>query len=119
MKKRFIVFLAVSQLFMVAVIAQSKTHPTPNIVIILADDMGYGDVSSNNPFARTKTPNIDKMAGKSIVFTDAHSGGAVCIPSRYGLITGRYYFRVPRHKEFLGYLAPLIEPGRETIGSLM
>lgn len=91
----------------------------PNIVIILADDMGYGDVSSNNPYARTRTPNIDTMARKSVVFTDAHSGGAVCIPSRYGLLTGRYYFRVPPHPEYLGYLPPLIEEGRETIGSLM
>ena len=119
MKKRFIVLLALFQLFMAVVNAQQQAYPTPNIVIILADDMGYGDVSSNNPFARTKTPNIDKMAQKSVVFTDAHAGGAVCIPSRYGLITGRYYFRAPKHKEFLGYLPPLIEPGRETIGSLM
>ncbi len=91
----------------------------PNVVIILADDMGYGDVSSNNPYARTKTPNIDKMAQKSIVFTDAHSGGALCGPSRYGILTGRYFFRVPQHKGYMGYLPPLIEQGRETIGSLM
>lgn len=99
--------------------AQGIGSQKPNIVIILADDMGYGDVSSNNPYSRTKTPNIDKMAKKSIVFTDAHSGGAVCIPSRYGLLTGRYYFRIPHQKVFQGYLPPLIEQGRETIGSLM
>src|SRR5271156_5624751 len=91
----------------------------PNVVIILADDMGFGDVSFLNPQARTHTPNIDAMAQKSLVFTDAHTAGAVCTPSRYALITGRYYFRVPPHGEFLGYLKPLIEPGRETIGSLM
>ena len=99
--------------------AQTNSNKKPNVIIILADDMGYGDVSGNNPYARTKTPNIDKMAQNSVVFTDAHSGGAVCTPSRYGLITGRYYFRVPQHHEFLGYLPPLIEQGRETIGSLM
>lgn len=100
-------------------IGQTKPISKPNVVIILADDMGYGDVSSNNPFARTKTPNIDQMAQRSAVFTDAHSGGAVCIPSRYGLLTGRYYFRLPQRHDFLGYLPPLIEPGRETIGTLM
>ncbi len=52
----------------------------PNVVIILADDMGYGDVSSNNPFARTSTPAIDKLAQEGIRFTDAHSGGSVCTP---------------------------------------
>ncbi|MGB4399519.1 MAG: sulfatase-like hydrolase/transferase [Daejeonella sp.] len=99
--------------------AQKRPISKPNVIVILADDMGYGDISANNPSARTKTPNIDKMAQKSVVFTDAHSGGAVCIPSRYGLLTGRYYFRLPERKDFLGYLPPLIEPGRETIGSLM
>lgn len=119
MKKRFIVILALSQLFTSAVIAQQKTHPRPNVVIILADDMGYGDVSYYNPNGRTKTPNIDKMAQRSINFSDAHSGGAVCIPSRYGLLTGRYAFRVPDKEGYYGYLSPLIEQGRETIGSLM
>ncbi len=99
--------------------SQQKESERPNVIIILADDMGYGDVSFNNPFSRTKTPNIDKMAEKGINFTDAHSGGSVCTPSRYGLITGRYYFRVPAHDGYLGYLSPLIENKRETIGSLM
>jgi arylsulfatase A len=116
--KKLTLFLAVFQLVAVAGIAQQKTVK-PNVVIILADDMGFGDVSSNNPFARTTTPNIDAMAQKSVVFTDAHSGGAVCTPSRYGFITGCYYFRAQKHTNFLGYLPPEIEPGRETIGSLM
>ena len=91
----------------------------PNVVIILADDMGFGDVSSNNPLARTKTPNIDNMGRSGICFSDAHAGGAVSIPSRYGLLTGRYFFRVPKQKDYWGYLSPYIETGRETIGSLM
>jgi arylsulfatase A-like enzyme len=102
-----------------ATYAQHSANQHPNIVIILADDMGYGDVSSNNPYARTRTPNIDKMAERGVIFTDAHSGGAVCTPSRYGLLTGRYFFRVPKHSAYWGYLPPLIESGRETIGSLM
>ena len=113
----FIIFF---QFFSLSTInAQFRDNQHPNIIIILADDMGYGDVSSNNPYARTKTPNIDKMAEKGVVFTDAHSGGAVCTPSRYGLLTGRYFFRVPKYSGYWGYLPPLIERGRETIGSLM
>lgn len=119
-KRLTIILIAVYQFFALTTInAQVKMPQHPNIIIILADDMGYGDVSSNNPYARTRTPNIDKMAQKGMVFTDAHSGGAVCTPSRYGLITGRYYFRAPRLPEFWGYLPPRIEQGRETIGSLM
>lgn len=99
--------------------AQKKASEKPNVIIILADDFGYGDVSLNNPMARTKTPNIDKLGKSGIRFTDAHAGGAVCTPSRYGLLTGRYFFRVPRKKGSWGYLPPLIEQGRETIGSVM
>ncbi len=93
----------------------------PNVIIILADDMGYGDVSSCNPTARTSTPNIDKLAGQGISFTDAHSAGSVCVPSRYGILTGRHLFRVPKDKSRAGwgYGSPLIESGRETIGTLM
>ncbi len=101
----------------------STTHcqvpEKPNIVIILADDMGYGDVSYCNPTARTHTPNIDELARQGISFTDAHTAGALCIPSRYGLLTGRYFFRVPRQRSYWGYGATLIEEGRETIGSMM
>ena len=75
--------------------------------------------SSNNPFARTSTPAIDKLANEGIRFTDAHSGGAVCTPSRYSILTGRYFFRVPARASHMGYLAPLIEPERSTIGTLM
>jgi hypothetical protein len=89
----------------------------PNIVFILADDLGYGDVSFHNPLARTKTPNIDGLAKAGLCFSDAHASGAVSIPSRYGLLTGRYYFRAEPPNAFWGYLPPLIEPGRETIGN--
>ena len=91
----------------------------PNIVIILADDMGYGDVSFNNPYARTKTPNIDELAANGLCFTNAHAAGAVSIPSRYGLMTGRYFFRAERRDSYWGYLSPLIDQDRETIGTLM
>jgi arylsulfatase A len=100
-------------------LGQNRHPDKPNVVIILADDMGYGDVAALNKKARTRTPNIDQLIKSGITFTDAHSGGAVCTPSRYGILTGRYYFRVPKRQEYWGYLQPLIEPERETIGTLM
>jgi len=99
--------------------ANCQVSENPNVVIILADDMGYGDVSFCNPNARTHTPNIDELARQGISFTDAHTAGSVCIPSRYGLLTGRYFFRVPRQRSNWGYGAPLIEEERETVGSMM
>jgi len=123
MKTELILFLILSSPILCGGLFSSCTgggkHDKPNVVIILADDMGYGDVSSCNPAARTQTPNIDQLAAEGIRFTDAHSAGAVCIPSRYGLLTGRYLFRAPRQFKYWGYLAPLIEEERETLGSLM
>lgn len=94
-------------------------HQQPNVVIILADDMGYGDVACNNPYARTQTPAIDDLAKDGIRFTDAHSAGSLSGPSRYGLVTGRYFFRNEPRSEYFGYLAPNIELQRQTIGSMM
>ena len=65
----------------------------PNIVLILADDMGYGDPRCYNPESQCVTPHIDRLAREGMRFTDAHSAGGVCVPSRYGLLTGRYPFR--------------------------
>jgi arylsulfatase A-like enzyme len=65
----------------------------PNIIFIMADDQGYGDASSYNPGSKIPTPGIDRIAREGIRFTDAHSGSAVCTPTRYGLLTGRYSWR--------------------------
>ncbi len=65
----------------------------PNVVIVLADDMGYGDPGCYNPSSKCPTPNIDRLAADGMRFTDAHAAGAWCTPSRYGLLTGRYAFR--------------------------
>lgn len=93
---------------------------TPNIVVILADDMGYGDIKSFNSNSQIPTPNLDKLAESGIKFTDAHSGSAVCSPTRYGLITGRYAFRSSLKKGVLGgYSPPLIENERFTIADLL
>ena len=96
--------------------ACKEKSTTPNIIFIMADDMGYGDPGCYNPQSKTPTPNIDRLAGQGIRFTNAHSPGSVCVPTRYGLLTGRYPFRVDlkKHRE-----TSLIEPGRLTLGSLL
>ncbi len=71
----------------------SQSQDRPNIVFILADDMGYGDVGAYNPDANVATPHIDRLATQGMRFTDAHASGSVCIPSRYGLVTGRHPHR--------------------------
>src|SRR5690606_29829717 len=92
----------------------------PNIVYILADDMGIGDASCFNPGSAWRTPSLDRMAAEGCRFTDAHSASAVCTPSRYALLTGRYPWRTPLKRGVLrGYDAPLIEPGRMTVASLL
>ena len=68
----------------------ARKQKRPNIVFILADDMGYGDIQALNPKSRIPTPRLNKLANEGVAFTDAHSGSAVCTPTRYGVVTGRY-----------------------------
>ncbi|MBX6314821.1 MAG: arylsulfatase, partial [Isosphaeraceae bacterium] len=92
----------------------------PNIVLILADDMGYGDPGCYNPASKIPTPNIDRLAAGGMRFVDAHTPSSVCSPTRYGLLTGRYAWRTRLKKGVLdGYSPALIEPGRLTIASLL
>jgi len=81
--------------------------------------MGYGDPGSYNPASRIPTPNIDRLAGEGMRFTDAHSPSAVCTPTRYGLLTGRYAWRTPLVGVLWGYSPALIEEGRLTVASLL
>lgn len=100
----------------------AKTVDTtrPNVVIILADDLGYGDVRANNPDSPIPTPNMDALAAGGMRFTDAHSPSAVCTPTRYGLITGRYCWRTRLTRGVLnGYSPHLIDPDRLTLADLM
>jgi arylsulfatase A len=99
---------------------QAAAAVKPNIVVILADDMGYGDLQCYNPNSQVSTLNIDRLSREGLRFTDAHSGSAVCTPTRYGLITGRYAFRSPLKKGVLGGYSPaLIEENRFTVADLM
>jgi arylsulfatase A-like enzyme len=92
----------------------------PNIVYILADDLGYGDVHCLNPDGKIPTPNIDRLAAGGMVFTDAHSSSAVCTPTRYGILTGRYNWRSRLKSGVLyGYSRRLIEPGRLTVAEFL
>lgn len=98
----------------------AEARRPPNIVYILADDMGMGDVSAYNPDAAWRTPNIDRLAQEGRRFTDAHSTAAVCTPSRYSLLTGRYSWRTRLKAGVLfGFSKPLIEPGRTTVPSFL
>ena len=92
----------------------------PNVLILLADDLGYGDVRCNNPDrSKIATPNIDRLAEEGMRFTDGHSSSGVCSPSRYTLLTGRYHWRTRLQRGIVNAFGdPLIAPDRETIASL-
>jgi arylsulfatase A-like enzyme len=99
--------------------AFAKAAP-PNIVYILADDMGRGDVSAYNARSAWQTPHIDQLAREGMTFTDAHSSSAVCTPSRYSILTGRYAWRSRlKSRVAFGYSEPIIEEGRLTVASLL
>ncbi len=92
----------------------------PNIIFIMADDLGYGDIGCYNPDAKIPTPNIDKLSQEGMRFTDAHSPSAVCTPTRYSVLTGRYCWRTRLKKSVLsGYSLPLIEKDRLTIADML
>lgn len=93
----------------------------PNIICILADDLGYGDVQCLNPLrGKIKTPHLDRLASQGMTFTDAHSGSSVCTPTRYGLLTGRYAWRTRLQSGVLdGYVEPLIAADRLTVAGLL
>ncbi len=95
-------------------------NQSPNIIYILADDLGSGDLSFGNPGASIQTPNIDRLAEEGMRFTDAHSPSAVCTPTRYGILTGRYAWRSRlRSGVLVGVDSVLIEPDRMTVGHLL
>lgn len=91
----------------------------PNVVYILADDMGYGDISYFNDECKFKTKNFDEMCERGLSFEDAHASSSLCTPSRYGILTGRYNWRSRLKNGVLGgYSKPLIEEGRKTVANL-
>lgn len=92
----------------------------PNIVYILADDLGYGDVSCYNPESKIETPHVDRLAAEGMRFTDAHTPSAVCTPTRFGILTGRYCWRTRlKYRVLDGFDPPLIEAVRLTVPGLL
>ena len=92
----------------------------PNIVVILADDMGYGELQCLNPKrGKIKTPQLDSIAAGGMIFTDGHSGSAVCTPTRYGLMTGRYAWRTRLQRGVLKGGESLIAKDRLTIAGML
>jgi len=98
----------------------TTTSSHPNIVCFFVDDMGYGDASYLNPAGKIKTPHIDRLAREGMIFTDAHSSSALCSPSRYGLLTGRYNWRSTLQSGIVQkYGKPLISADRLTFPGLL
>jgi arylsulfatase A len=92
----------------------------PNIIIVLADDQGYGDVTANNPDSKIPTPNLDRLAAEGMRFTDAHTSSGVCTPTRYSLLTGRYHWRTHLQSGVLGgFSKPLIAKDRLTLAGFL
>lgn len=110
-----------SLLFALSMVScNSGKQKQPNIIFILADDMGYGDVSYLDAKSKIKTENLDQMAREGVVFTDAHSSSSVSTPTRYGILTGRYNWRSTIKQGVLdGYSKALIAPKRETMASML
>ena len=107
-------------LFCVSAWSTVTAGELPNIVFILADDQGFGDVGALNPDSKIPTPNIDRIANEGMIFTDGHSSSSVCTPTRYSVLTGRYHWRTHLQRGVLGgFSKPLISPGRLTVASLL
>lgn len=97
-----------------------QANTAPNIVYVLADDLGWGDLECYNPYSAIPTPNANRLAPQGVRFTDMHSPSAVCTPTRYGVLTGRYCWRTRLKRGVLwGYSTNLIEPGRMTVATFL
>ena len=122
-KRNLVIPVLSSLLVLVACSEKPKTtqqSAKPNIIYILADDLGFGDVSVYNPGEKITTPNIDKLAQSGMRFTDAHSPSSVCTPTRYSILTGQYPWRSRLPKGVLsGYGRALIEERQQTVASML
>jgi arylsulfatase A len=110
----------IGMISLLTVASGSPEAAPPNVIVILADDMGYGDLSCYNPNSKITTPHMDQMAAQGVRFTDAHTSSSVCTPTRYSLLTGRYNWRTRLKSGVLdGFSPPLIEADRPTIASFL
>jgi len=117
---RNLLLVILSLLFTLSCGNEPLPEKNPNLIYILADDLGFGDISSYNPASKIITPNIDMMVSDGIMFSDAHSASAVCTPTRYGILTGRYSWRTGLKQGVTwSWDQPLIETSRLTLSSML
>ncbi|GGZ33193.1 arylsulfatase [Echinicola pacifica] len=122
MKNSILLFTCLFLTFLVSCKVKNTDtkNKAPNIIIILADDMGYGDIVAYNSQAKVSTPYLDQLANEGMLFTDAHSPSAVCTPTRYGILTGRYSWRTRLKSGVLHpWELPLIEAEQETMAEML
>ena len=120
--RNIVLLAAMTTLTLAGRVAGGAPSPAgPNILYVLCDDLGYGDVHCLNPNrGKIATPNMDRLGGQGMIFTDAHSGSSVCTPTRYGILTGRYCWRSRLQSYVLGGNdPPLIARDRLTVGALL
>jgi len=115
-----VAFLGIGAFAFIPIKHRPNEPKKPNIIIILADDLGPGDPEVYNPDSKISTPNINELARNGMRFTDAHSPSAVCTPTRYGLLTGQYAWRTAlKNGVLVPWDKPLIDPSRSTIASML
>ncbi len=110
--------LAALALFNAAANAGAPAAALPNIVVLYADDMGYGDLACQNPESKIPTPNLDRLAAEGMRFTDAHSSSGICTPSRYAMLTGRFHWR-KFHDIVNSFDPPVLDPAERTLAELL
>jgi arylsulfatase A-like enzyme len=116
---KYAVLLALLLMPLHAVHAAAAPAKTPNIVFVLFDDMGYGQPQSYKADSALRTPHLDRLAQEGMRFTDAHSASAVCTPTRYGVLTGRYPSRIGQFGVLTTFSKPIIPPSRLTVASML
>lgn len=119
MKPNLTIILLATLLFVPLTGLNADEAAQPNIVFVLFDDMGYGEPKCYREDTRLKTPNFDRLAAEGMRFTDAHSAAAVCTPTRYGVLTGRYPSRIGQYGVLTTYSPPIIPQSRLTVASLL
>lgn len=120
MRNYILPIILISLFYLSSCSVNREEQKNPNIIYVLADDLGYGDISVFNENGKIKTPNIDKMAFEGIKFTDAHTSSSVCTPTRYGILTGRYNWRSRLKGSVLtGKSKALIPNSRSTVASML
>jgi hypothetical protein len=110
--------LAALGVLLVTAIAAASASPKPNIIFIMSDDVGYGDIGCYGA-QHVKTPNLDRLAREGLRFTDAHTTASVCTPTRFALLTGQYAWRQKGTGIAAGDTPALIRPGTPTLTSML